>query len=352
MSWLPRSVRVACGLVVLWSTVPVMARADEETATSEAETLVVVEESDGADAVEVEVVAEESEVVVEEGARSEAQVVTEEVPEAEPTESLQQDVTTANNPLAFLRAVQLHNYYFPRLSGIPGESGNTLFLRAVMPFWRIIPRLSIPFLVRPAPNPTDTVAKVSGIGDLTLFVTFVVTPTRSKGILGIGPLYTAPTASNPAIGRKKHQVGAAAIGLYAKGILLVGGIFTYRIGVAGDPNRPRTQSIAVQPAAFIQIGHGFYLRTAPIWFFDLEQPSYNVPFGLGAGKVIPTDKIVYNLFVEPQFAVALRGIGQPAVQIYVGMNMQIRPHRKKKRDRARHLVNQLRAEHALRSRMQ
>jgi len=92
----------------------------------------------------------------------------------------------------------------------------------------------------------------------------VVTPTKSKGIFGIGPLYTAPTASNPVIGQKQHQVGAAAIGLWSKGILLVGGLLNYRIGVVGDPMRPRAQSIAVQPAMYIQIGQGFYLRSVPI----------------------------------------------------------------------------------------
>jgi hypothetical protein len=102
----------------------------------------------------------------------------------------------------------------------------------------------------------------------------------------------------------------------------------------------------------LQLGSGYYLRSAPIWFFDIEQPTYNVPFGLGAGKVIITEKVIYNLFIEPQFAMALRGVGQPAVQIFAGMNMQIKTGRKKKNAQAAHLVNQLRAEQSLRSQMQ
>ena len=58
-----------------------------------------------------------------------------------------------------------------------------------------------------------------------------------------------------------------------------------------------------------------------IWYFDIEQPKYNVPFGLGVGKVIPTERIIDKLCVEPQLAVALRGLSQPAVQICAGINM-------------------------------
>jgi hypothetical protein len=73
---------------------------------------------------------------------------------------------------------------------------------------------------------------------------------------------------------------------------------------------------------------------------------------LGAGKVIPSEKIIFNFFLEPQWAIALRGIGQPAVQIFAGLNMQFKVGRKKKKDQAAHLVNQLRAEQSLRSQMQ
>jgi hypothetical protein len=281
-----------------------------------------------------------------------ADVAVEEAIGALPEESLQDQVNTANNPLADLIAFSLHNYYFPRLNGVPGESANTFWLRLVTPFWRVIPRLSIPIQVIPAPNPTADVAKVTGFGDLNIFATFIATPDDSPAMFGIGPIYTAPTASNPALGNGKHEVGVAALTVWAKGVLLVGGLVNYQIGVGGDSNKPRTQFIAVQPFVMFQVGKGAYLRSAPIWFFDIEQPRYNVPFGLGVGKVIVTEKIVYNLFIEPQFAVALRGIGQPAVQIFAGMNMQFKVGRKKKKDQAAHLVNQLRAEQSLRSQMQ
>ena len=278
----------------------------------------------------------------------------EELVEVESSQSEQDQVNTANNPLADMMAVSLHNYYFPKLNGIPDESANTFWLRLVTPVWRLIPRVSLPIQVAPAPDPiVSGESKVTGIGDLNIFATFVVTPDDSPAMFGIGPIYTAPTASNDALGHGKHEIGVAALTVWTKGVILVGGLANYQIGVGGDSNKPRTQFIAAQPFFMLQLGSGYYLRSAPIWYFDIEQPTYNVPFGLGAGKVVITEKVVFNLFIEPQFAMALRGVGQPAVQIFAGMNMQFKVGRKKKKDaQAAHLVNQLRAEQSLRSQMQ
>jgi hypothetical protein len=280
-----------------------------------------------------------------------ADKVVEETVGAESEKALEDEVNTANNPLADLVSISLHNYFYPRLNGIPDESANTFWLRFVTPFWRIIPRLSIPIQVVPATNPDTTTAKVTGFGDLNIFATFIVTPDDAKAMLGVGPIYTAPTASNDALGNGKHEVGLAALTVWTKGVILAGALVNYQIGVGGDSSKPRTQFIVAQPLMFLQLGKGYYLRTAPIWFFDIEQPTYNVPFGLGAGKVIPTEKVVFNLFIEPQFAMALRGIGQPAVQIFVGLNMQFKAGRREKKAQAAQLMNQLRAEQSLRSSM-
>jgi hypothetical protein len=283
-----------------------------------------------------------------------AEVVTAEVTGSEPAQTAQDQVNKANNPLADLIAVNLHNYYSPRLNGIPDESANTMWLRMVLPYWRLIPRVSLPIQVAPAADSSTTPPSfntVTGIGDLNIFATFVVTPDDSPAMLGIGPIYTAPTASNDALGAGKHQIGAAALTVWSKGILLLGALVNYQIGVGGDSNKPRTQFIGAQPFMFLQLGKGYYLRSSPIWYFNIEEPGYNVPFGLGAGKAIITDKVVYNLFMEPQFSIALRGIGLPAVQIFAGVNMQFKIGRKDKKKQAARLVNQLRAEHSLRTRM-
>ena len=56
--------------------------------------------------------------------------------------------------------------------------------------------------------------------------------------------------------------------------------------------------------------------------FDIDNDKYHVPVGLGIGKVVPTRKAVFNLFVEPQFTILSRGAGQPELQIFIGVNTQ------------------------------
>ena len=83
-----------------------------------------------------------------------------------------------------------------------------------------------------------------------------------------------------------------------------------------------TSVLAVQIFGMWQIGGGTYLRSAPISTFDLKSGDYSVPFGLGIGKVTKVDNIVFNLFIEPQFTFLHQGTGQPALQIFIGLNMQ------------------------------
>ena len=57
-----------------------------------------------------------------------------------------------------------------------------------------------------------------------------------------------------------------------------------------------------------------------------------------AHPLIEVIQVIFNIFLEPQFAMALRGIGQPAVQVFGGLNMQFFTGRKaKKTDEAAHL---------------
>ncbi|BDD12645.1 hypothetical protein FUAX_50770 (plasmid) [Fulvitalea axinellae] len=85
----------------------------------------------------------------------------------------------------------------------------------------------------------------------------------------------------------------------------------------------------VQPFAFFQLGKGTYLRSAPSAVFDFEKGEYNIPFGIGIGKVVKINNTVYNLFVEPQFSVASKGMYQPQFQLYTAINMQFLKPKKK-----------------------
>jgi hypothetical protein len=225
------------------------------------------------------------------------------------TEELKQ----ANNPLANMSALNIQNYYVPKLSDLPDKTSNTTWARLVFPTWRILWRASLPLSTVPGLDES-----VSGLGDLNAFAAFLVTNS-----FGVGPLIAAPTATDDALGTGKWQGGAAVVYFNANSPLLqFGGLATWQASFAGDEERDDTNLLALQYFAIWQLGNGTYLRSAPIWGFNLEKNTYNVPLGLGIGKVLKVGNQVYNMFIEPQYTVLHDGIGQPELQIFGGVNIQ------------------------------
>jgi hypothetical protein len=223
----------------------------------------------------------------------------------------------ANNPLAKTQAFNVHNYYIPTLSEAPDQTADTAWLRYAQPFGRWLVRASLPFSRVPAADGTT-----SGLGDFNLFATYLF-DTKPGTSFGVGPQVTAPTASEDETGTGQWQAGLAAVYFNATSpVVQWGGLVTWQTDVAGDEERPGTNVLAVQPFFFTMLGGGVYLRSAAVAVFNLETDDYNVPLGLGIGKIIPAGKVIFNLFVEPQYTVLEHGAGQPELQIYIGFNTQ------------------------------
>jgi hypothetical protein len=224
----------------------------------------------------------------------------------------------ANNPLADIQAFNLHNYYVPELSELD-DNANTFWLRYAQPFGKWLFRASLPV----SRVPTGNGASTSGLGDFNAFAAYLFDTGDPAISLGVGPQLTMPTASEDETGTDKWQAGFATVYFNASSKLFQwGGLVTWQTDFAGDDDRPGTNLLALQPFYFLQLGKGLYVRGAPILVFDLENDTYHVPVGLGIGQVIPTENVVFNVFIEPQFTILDRGAAQPELQLFVGFNMQ------------------------------
>ncbi len=228
------------------------------------------------------------------------------------------DVAKANNPLASIKTFNIHNYYVPNLSGLPDATSNTLWFRYAQPVGRFLIRASLPL----STVPTSDQSSKSGLGDLNAFAAYLAVK-NAKTTLGVGPLIAAPTATDETLGSGKWQAGLALIAFQVVSPQLqIGGLVTWQTSFAGNENRDKTNFMAVQVFGIWQLGGGTYLRSSGIMQFNLENGYYNVPFGLGLGKVLKTDKLIFNLFAEPQFTVLHYGDGQPQLQFFFGINTQ------------------------------
>lgn len=235
-----------------------------------------------------------------------------------PTSVNADELSQANNPLANMQAFNIQNYYYPKISGYD-PTGDTFWLRYAQPVDKFLVRASMPVSSYPI-TPTTT---KSGLGDFNLFATYLINTGNPAISAGIGPLVVAPSANPSELGSGKWQGGVAVVYFNASSTKMqYGGLLTYQTDFAGPQNRAHTSVMAIQPFGFLQLVHGYYLRTAPIWTFDFKNDNHVIPLSLGAGKVIKAGKTVYNLFIEPQFSVSTKGMAQPTKQIYAGFNMQ------------------------------
>jgi hypothetical protein len=230
----------------------------------------------------------------------------------------------ANNPLAAMTAFNLQNYYIGDLTDTDTD-GNTFLLRYARPFslgggdWLM--RATLP--VNTLPN-LDS-GHDTGLGDFNAFATYILDTGRSGMTLGIGPLIVAPTASEDTLGAGKWQLGLANILFDASSKRVQWGyLLTYQVSVAGESDREDVSLAALQPFGFLQLGQGWYARSTGVWTYDFEHDYYALPVGMGLGKVIPTEKVVYNAFVEPQYSLDTKGPGQAKWQIFAGLNLQFR----------------------------
>ena len=223
----------------------------------------------------------------------------------------------ANNPLASTKSVNVHNYVMPSLHGVPDASLNQLIFRYAHPIGNFLLRASLPIVTTSGIG----VGPTTGLGDASIFGIYSFSV--GKGIqLGVGPSLTFPTGTNH-LGAGKWQAGASALIFIARSpFLQIGSLVQWQMSFAGDDSRANVNLLTPQLFFIWQLGRGTYLRSTGAWSFDLNSGNYNIPLGLGIGQVVKVNNVVFNLFAEPQFSVAAKGVGQPKFQVFVGFNTQ------------------------------
>ncbi len=230
----------------------------------------------------------------------------------------------ANNPLANMTALSFQNYYFPKLAESPEDAFmNTTWVRFAKPIakGKLLLRASMPFSTLGVPNVNGVVNTTSGLGDFNAFLSYNFI-SNATTTMGIGPSITAPTATDDLLGAGKWQGGFAFVAFVAKSpVFQFGGLITWQASFAGDADRQSTNLGAIQPFYFWQLGKGTYLRGVPIWVLDFEKDAYSFPIALGIGKVVKMGSTVFNMYVEPQYSIYVKGT-QPVFQVLTGINLQ------------------------------
>ena len=233
-------------------------------------------------------------------------------------------VNEANNPLTPAITANLQDQWAPRLYDSDGQT-NAFLLRGVLPHLLggvpQILRVTLPIATAPSADGNKT-----GLGDLNLFdLALMKTGTM---MLGFGPQLTVPTATDRVLGTGKWQAGLAAVAIAPQSWGLLGGLVTWQHSFAGPGDRATQNNLTVQPFYIYNLPQGVYVRSTAIWNFNLASGDYVIPIGAGIGKVFAqSDGTTINVFAEPQWTIAHHGAGQPAFQVFAGLNLQFPIHR-------------------------
>ncbi len=231
------------------------------------------------------------------------------------------ELAQANNPLAHMKSVALQNYYMGDVTE-SDKALNQFWFRYAQPVDRWLIRASLPVNTFPTPpdGNTDT-----GLGDFNVFAAYLLDIDKPGVTFGIGPQVTLPTNTQEGLGTDKWSAGFANVLFNAESKLFqYGYLLTWQTSFAGPGDEPYVNAGALQPFAFLQLGSGWYLRAVPIWMYNFQNDSYNIPLGVGIGKVIISGNKVFNMYLEPQFSVAHDGPGQAEWQVLCGFNIQFK----------------------------
>jgi len=200
-----------------------------------------------------------------------------------------------SDPLTTLPQLFVQDAYTPVNYGV-SSSTNRVIGRIIVPR---LPRYSLfPFvqLVRPSFSlvtvPTRSGRTRTAFGDMQLFDLAVIPwPARESGLLmGVGPVFVFPTATQREAGQGAWQVGPAFGAIY-KGIpgWLLGCLVQSPISFAyTSPDRASVGTLLVQPIVLRHLWRGLYAKSADAtWAYDWRNGSaLTIPLSFGLGWVI------------------------------------------------------------------
>jgi hypothetical protein len=223
------------------------------------------------------------------------------------------------------------------------ELGSQTIFQPVMPLpvygkgkdqWRVILRPVVPIIwSTPVPTGFDEFDDKSGIGDIQLPIVLSLPASISGNwILGAGPVFQFPTASEDELGADQYAMGpAVAVGYHTpKWTAVVFPNYFWRVGSSGQGVKEDTSNGTFFYSFFYNLENAWQVGTNPTISYNDNATSgnkWNVPIGLTISKTthIGNTPVNFKLAAEmsivspddfgQQFAIRLMAI--PVVKSWV-----------------------------------
>jgi hypothetical protein len=184
---------------------------------------------------------------------------------------------------------------------------------ALTPEWNVITRPVLPlFTTAPYtqealyPPPHTEIRRSTAFGDTILMEN--LSPSQKLAgnwLLGIGPTFVFPTASDVHNGQGKWQVGPSAIVGYMSGKWLLAAFLQDWISFAGQSNRDSVHQMNLQPIAYYFLAHGWSIgysgNILANWRAGDPGDVWTVPIGVAVSKVVKFGKLPVKIAVAGQY---------------------------------------------------
>jgi len=199
-----------------------------------------------------------------------------------------------SNPISSIWALQLqeNTYWLNK----PDRNVVNLQFQPVLPLaltddWNLITRPvfqvmnSTPYL-----NESGNLHRITGFGD-TILATLLSPSPKLAGpwLLGVGPSFIFPTASNSRLGQNKWQVGPAGVFGYL-GDKWLAGVFPQQWFSTGGPGSQTVSQMNIQYFFIYLPGDGWGIGTSPNmlvnWYASKSGNEVTFPISLNISKVI------------------------------------------------------------------
>jgi|HubBroStandDraft_1064217.scaffolds.fasta_scaffold142932_2 hypothetical protein len=208
-----------------------------------------------------------------------------------------------SNPVASLISVPFQNNFDFDAGQTHNKFKYTLNIQPVIPTslsenWNLITRIIVPVIYQEqlAPGQGDNF----GLGDTT--PTFFFSPKRPVGgwIIGAGPVFLLPTATDTALGSGKFGLGPSIVVLQQNGPWTYGILFNHIWSVCGDDSKPEVDRTFLQPFLAYNTATGFGISLQSESTYDWQQSQWTIPIGVFASQVLKVGGQPISLSAGPR----------------------------------------------------
>src|SRR5216684_1039328 len=214
-----------------------------------------------------------------------------------------------SNPISSIWALQIqeNTYWLNK----PDRNVVNLQFQPVLPIaltdnWNLITRPVLQVMnSRPYVNESGHLHRVTGFGD-TILATLVSASPKLAGpwLLGAGPSFIFPTASNSRLGQNKWQIGPTGVFGYI-GEKWIVGVFPQQWWSVGGPGSNTTSQMNLQYFFSYFPAAGWSVGTSPNmlvnWYAKKSSNMVTFPIGLSISKVVKIGPLPAKFGVKGQY---------------------------------------------------